>query len=399
MKVVGLISGTSYDGIDAAVAELVLSDGELALRPLGDTSVPYPPDLRAALVAAMPPSPTTAAALCALDTRIGQAFADVAVSAVRDLAAGEADLVVSHGQTIYHWVEGREVLGTLQIGQPAWIAERTGLPVVADLRARDVAAGGQGAPLVSLFDILLLGRPGVGEVRAALNLGGIANLTVVAADTDVIAFDVGPANALLDAAVDHFTRGAETFDRDGTRAGRGKVDPALLERLITDPYYAMPAPKSTGKEHFNLAYLLAALDSVTATTDAAADNVLATVTALTAITVAEACRERGVTSVVAAGGGTANGTLMALLRRELPNVDLSTIDHLGIPSHAKEAYAFAVIGFLTVHGLPGTVASCTGADRPSVLGCLLPGAHGFVTPQSGAEQLSRLRILPHARGG
>lgn len=393
MKVVGLLSGTSFDGIDAAVAELVLSDGEVQLRALGDTSAPYPPDLRAALMAAMPPAPTTAAGLCALDTRIGQAFADVAVAAVRDLAGGEADLVVSHGQTIYHWVEGRDVLGTLQIGQPAWIAERTGLPVVADVRTRDVAAGGQGAPLVSLFDVLLLGRPCAGEARAALNLGGIANITIVAAGADPIAFDVGPANALLDAAVRHFTNDTATYDRDGVGAARGNVNLALLERLMMDPYYAMPPPKSTGKEHFHLPYLLQILDSDPALRHLTADDVLASLTALTASTVADACRGRGVTSLVAAGGGTANRTLMSALREKLPGVEVTTIEDLGIPNGAKEAYAFALIGFLTVHGLPGTIASCTGADRSSVLGCLLPGVNGFLTPRTSTGPPDRLQVL------
>lgn len=399
MKVVGLISGTSFDGIDAAVADLVLCDGDVELRTLGDISLPYPSDLRAALMAAMPPAETTAAALCALDTEIGQAFANVAATAVRDLAGGEADLVVSHGQTIYHWVEGREVLGTLQIGQPAWIVERTGLPVVADVRARDVAAGGQGAPLVSVLDVLLLGRPDAGQVRAALNLGGIANLTIVAPDADAIAFDVGPANALLDAAVNHFSDGAETYDRDGARARRGTVNLALLEHLLVDPYYALPPPKSTGKELFHLTYLLEALDAAAVAGHVTADDLLATLTAHAATTVADACRQHGVTSVVAAGGGTANPVLMSLLREKLSGVEVTTMEELGIPSHAKEAYAFALIGFLTVHGMPGTVASCTGAARPSVLGCLLPGGNGFLTPPAPAEPPTRLRVLPEALRG
>lgn len=391
MRVVGLISGTSFDGIDAAAADLSLRGDEVVLRPLGATSAPYAPDLRGALVAALPPSPTTAAALCALDTRIGQAFADVAASAVADLADGRADLVVSHGQTLYHWVDGRAVLGSLQIGQPAWIAERTGLPVVADVRVRDIAAGGQGAPLVSLLDVLLLGRPRSGEVRAALNLGGIANLTVVAPGREPVAFDVGPANALLDAAVSHFSGGAETFDADGARGRRGRVHAGLLARLRADPYYALPAPKTTGKEHFHLPYLLDALPE-----GVAPDDVVATVTALTAATVADACREHAVTALVAAGGGTANPTLMALLRNALAGVEVTLIDDLGLPSGAKEAYAFALMGFLTVHGLPATVPTCTGAPRASLLGCLLPGANGFALPPAAAIAPTRLRVLTEA---
>jgi len=391
MRVVGLISGTSYDGIDAAVADLSLHGEEVHLTPEGATTVPYPKHVRAALEAAMPPAPTTAAALCALDTTIGQAFADVAATVVSDLANGRADLVVSHGQTLYHWVEGREVLGTLQVGQPAWIAERTGLSVVADLRARDVAAGGQGAPLASLLDVLLLGGAGPGEVPAALNLGGIANLTVVAPPGEPAAFDVGPANALLDAAVAHFTGGAETFDRDGLRGARGRVHGDLLARLRADPYYALPAPKSTGKERFHLPYLLAAIETAGGRLDP--DDVVATVTALTAVTVAEACREHGVTSLVASGGGTANPTLMDGLRAALPLAEVTTIEGLGIPSDAKEAYAFALMGFLTVHGLPGTVASCTGAARATVLGAVLPGARGFDLPPAATTAPTRLRVV------
>ncbi len=400
MRVVGLISGTSYDGIDAAAAELSLDGDEVTLRPLGSISVPYPPQLRADLVAAMPPAATTAEAVCRLDTGIGQAFAEVARTAIGELAGGRADLVVSHGQTLYHWVSGRGALGTLQLGQPAWIAERTGLPVLADVRARDVAAGGHGAPLVSLFDVLLLGgamRLGGGEclggepagVRAALNLGGISNLTIMDPGQEPIAFDVGPANTLMDAAVSHATGGAETYDRDGARAARGVVQPDLLERLLADPYYALAAPKSTGKEHFNLAYLLAAQAGGGAV---AADDVVATVTALTARTVAAACREHRVSSIVAAGGGTANPALMDLLRGAMPEVGVTTMDEHGIPSDAKEAYAFALIGFLTVHGLPGTVASCTGASRATVLGALLPGGAGFPELTPAAVPPRRLRI-------
>lgn len=388
MRIVGLISGTSFDGIDAAAAELSLVGDEVLLQPLGAFSLPYPPAVRAALVAAMPPAATTAEALCQLDTTIGQAFADVAARAIAELAGGRADLVVSHGQTLYHWVSGREVLGTLQIGQPAWIAERTGLPVLADLRARDVAAGGQGAPLVSVFDVLLLGAD-AGRVRAALNLGGIANLTIMGAGREPVAFDVGPANALIDAAVSHFTGGAETFDRDGVRAARGRVDEALLGRLLAEPYYPLAAPKSTGKELFSPAYLLVALAEAPRLD---IDDVVATVTALTAHTVAASCREHEVATVVAAGGGTANPTLMAMLRTALPEATVSTIDEFGVPSAAKEAYAFALIGLLSMHGLPGTVPSCTGSTRAAVLGSLLPGAAGFPPLSTAGRSPRRLRI-------
>lgn len=292
MRVIGLMSGTSYDAVDAAAADLTLEGDTLLLRPLGALSLPHPDGLRARIAAALPPAATTMEDVCRLDTAIGQAFAGAAVRALAELCGGGAGLVVSHGQTLYHWAEGGTVRGTLQLGAPAWIAEATGLPVVSDLRGRDVAAGGQGAPLVSLVDTLLLrARDGV---PAALNLGGIANVTVVAPDADPVAFDTGPANALLDVAVRHFTGGAADYDEDGRGAAAGRVHPGLLARLLADPYYREPAPKSTGKEHFHLPYLLAALAAEPVPDP---DDVLATLTRLTAVTVADACRAHRVTEL------------------------------------------------------------------------------------------------------
>ena len=199
MIVIGLMSGTSMDGIDAAVADIELHGDVLRLTPLGHETTPYSPELAAALRAALPPNATTMEAVCRLDTAVGQEFAAAAERAVQ-MHPG-AVLLVAHGQTVFHWVEGDgHVAGTLQIGRSAWIAECCGLPVVSDLRSADVAAGGQGAPLVSLFDVLLLGND-ADPPRAALNLGGIANLTVVAPRSAPIAYDAGPANALIDAAV------------------------------------------------------------------------------------------------------------------------------------------------------------------------------------------------------
>jgi anhydro-N-acetylmuramic acid kinase len=379
VRVLGMISGTSFDGIDVAAADLALDGDTVVLRPLGATAHPYPPELRAAIAAALPPNPTTAAVVCELDTRIGQTFAEAAERADRELAGGTAELVVSHGQTIYHWVEGRDALGTLQLGQPAWIAQRTGLPVVADLRVRDLAAGGQGAPLASLLDVLMLGRDAP-RPRAALNLGGIANLTIVGGEVTPIAFDTGPANALLDVAVAAMTDGAETFDRDGRLAAQGQVDASLLARLLAEPYYALEPPKSTGKELFHLDHLAAALDGRPIDAD-----VLATLVALTAETVAVWCHRYEVEEVVAAGGGVANPTLMAELDRRLGEVPLRRIDEHGLPADDKEAYLFALLGFLTVHGLPGTLPSCTGATEASILGCVVPGRDGLPRPTTAAD--------------
>ncbi|GAB2590922.1 anhydro-N-acetylmuramic acid kinase [Streptomyces capparidis] len=391
MRVIGLMSGTSHDAVDAAAADLTLDGNTLRLAPLGMIAVPYPPELRAALAAALPPAATTMAEVCRLDTRIGQAFAAVADRADRELCRGRAELVVSHGQTVHHWAEGGRVHGTLQLGRPAWIAERTGRPVVADLRAADVAAGGQGAPLVAAVDVLWLrGRPGV---PVALNLGGIANVTVAAGPRGPLAFDTGPANALLDAAVHHLTGGRADRDTDGALAARGTVRPGLLRRLLAEPYYALPPPKTTGKELFGPPYLKAALDAAGPLPDA---DLLATLTELTARTVAAAVRAAGGTEVIASGGGTRNPVLLARLRAALDGVPLRASGELGLPEAAKEAYAFAVLGFLTVHGVPGALPGCTGARRATVLGALTPGRDGLRLPPP-APAPSRLEIVPGAQ--
>ncbi|MDR7311298.1 anhydro-N-acetylmuramic acid kinase [Nocardioides luteus] len=388
MRVIGLMSGTSYDGIDAAAADLSIEGDSIVLSPLGHlVGEEYPKELRDAIVDALPPRPATMAEVCRIDTGVGQAFAAVAARAQAELCGGTADLVVSHGQTLFHWVEEDRVRGTLQVGQPAWIAEETGLPVVSDLRARDVAAGGQGAPLVSAFDVLWLrGRPGS---PVALNLGGIANITVASADAEPVAFDTGPANALIDAAVAHLSNGSRHYDADGEMAARGRVVPELLDRLLAEPYYARSAPKTTGKELFHLAYLR---DHLAPFGDLAADDVVATLTALTARTVADAVRGVGGTEVIASGGGTRNPTLMRMLTEELAGTPVHTSDELGVPADAKEAYAFALLGFLTACGLPSTVPSCTGARHASVLGSITPGSGGLRLPPAPAAAPIRLQI-------
>jgi anhydro-N-acetylmuramic acid kinase len=294
--VVGLMSGTSMDGIDAAVADLELDGDTLRLAPLGHETTPYSEGLSAALRAALPPNTTSMETVCRLDTAVGQEFAAAAARAVQQHPG--AALVVAHGQTVFHWVQdtGR-VAGTLQIGRPAWIAERTGLPVVSDLRSADVAAGGQGAPLVSLFDVLLLGTDRQAPC-AALNLGGIANLTVVHASGGApIAYDAGPANALIDAAVVASTGGAETFDRGGARGARGKVDEALLALLLDDFFLSQAPPKTTGKERYHHGFTEAATDELGR--DLAADDLVATLTAHAAEVAAGECRRHGLVEVIA----------------------------------------------------------------------------------------------------
>jgi anhydro-N-acetylmuramic acid kinase len=369
MRVIGMISGTSYDAIEAAAVDLAIEADVVRCELLGSVSVPYPDELRRGIARVLPPAQTTIDEVCRLDTLIGQAFAEVAADVDELLCEGAAELVCSHGQTVFHWVQDGRARGTLQLGQPAWIAERTGVPVVSDVRSADIAAGGEGAPLVSVLDELLL-RPADGEPpRAALNLGGIANLTILRPPAAPVAFDVGPGNALIDAAVAYLTDGAERFDRDGERAARGRVDPIALERLLDEPYYGAPPPKSTGKELLHLPYLLDKL----AGSRLAPDDLVATVTELTVETVARDVERFAVGEVIAAGGGIHNPTLMAGLRRRLSGVRLGTTAEFGIPPTAKEAIAFALIGFLTVSGIPANVPTATGARDPVLLGRVTPG--------------------------
>jgi anhydro-N-acetylmuramic acid kinase len=395
MRVIGCLSGTSHDAIEVAAADLTLDGDEVTMTPLGGRTVAFDPALREEIAAALPPATTSMAAVCRLDTLLGQAFAEAARRADAELCEGRAELVVSHGQTVYHWVEGGRALGSLQLGQPAWIAELTGLPVVSDLRSRDVARGGQGAPLVSLLDALLLAP--AGQPRAALNLGGIANLTVVRPDGTVAAWDVGPANALLDAAVREQSGGAERYDRDGRRALAGRVSAELLADLLADPYYALPPPKSTGKEHFNAAYLRQALARHP---QVRGDDVVATLTRLSARIVADACHREGVAELLVSGGGSRNPALMADLAACAEGVTLRPVEALGIPNQAKEALAFALLGFLTVHGVAGTIPACTGARSAAVLGSITPGNRPLRLPDPAPDPASpprRLRLLPPLR--
>lgn len=390
-----MISGTSHDAIDTAVVDIACAAGVLEVAVRHTAAAPYPVWLREQIVAALPPGRVGLREVCVLDTAIGRAFADAAAGAVA--AAGPVDLVCSHGQTLYHWTEGAQARGTLQLGQPAWIAERLGVPVVADLRPRDIAAGGQGAPLVGYVDALLLaGLPG----RAgALNLGGIANLSVggsLPADgaerpggPEPVAYDTGPACALLDAVVRQAT--GEPFDADGRLAASGAVHPGLLADLLAEPYYRLPAPKSTGKELFHPGYVRPFADRWPSVGTA---DLLRTLVALTARTAADEVRRHGLDTLLVSGGGARNPLLMRELAGELPGVRVAPWDEAGLPGDAKEAVAFAVLGWHTAHGLPSTLASCTGAAGPRVLGAIVPGGPGALLPGAGgAHAPHALRIV------
>ena len=395
MIVVGLLSGTSMDGLDAAVAEIEIADGVVRLTPLGAHPTPWSPRLRDRLLAVLPPGRTTVAEVCALDTLVGQAAAAAADAALNALGR-PGDLVSWLGQTVFHWVRDGEALGSLQLGQPAWIAERTGVAVVSDLRSTDIAAGGHGAPLASTLDALWLAGP---RRRAALNLGGIANITVVGRPGEpVVSFDTGPGNCLLDVLATRTVTGpgagpatgpgtdgdAPGYDVDGALAAAGTVDPALLAELLAEKYYAAEPPKSTGRELFTADYLDSAVDSALIAArerghgtrrapNPTAPDIAATLVALTARTVADACARYGVTEVVGSGGGMHNPVLVGALRAALGPVPLRRSDELGLPVDAKEAYLTALLGALSWHGVPGVLPGATGSRVPRVLGRFSPG--------------------------
>lgn len=386
MRVLGLLSGTSHDGIDVAVVDFTETEGHLRGRVLHEDSVPYSPELRARLVSALPPSLTTFAEMCELDTLIGQEFAAVAATAAASV--GGVDAVCSHGQTVFHWVDAGHALGTLQLGQPAWIAESTGAPVVSDVRIRDITAGGQGAPLVSFLDELLLrGRAGI---SAAVNLGGIANITVTGPGR-LVAYDIGPANALIDAVVTAERLDERGYDADATIARTGGIDEPMLDALLADPYYALPAPKSTGKEHFHLDYVRAHA----AGREISAPDLVRTLTELTVRTVAHDVRAAGIGFLAVSGGGCRNPLIMQGLRDALPGVEVVLADELGAPADSKEAILFALIGWCTMHGVPAVVPAGTGAREPRILGSITPGGGALRMP----EPVGAVRSLTLAASG
>jgi anhydro-N-acetylmuramic acid kinase len=395
MRVLGCMSGTSLDGIDVACADLEMVGDVLHCWYLGLASSPFDDSLRDRVVAAMPPCLPGAGELCVLHADLGDAYAAAFAAARDELAGGRADLAVLHGQTFYHWIDqsGR-ARGTLQLGNSSAVAERTGMPVVFDLRSRDIAAGGQGAPLVPVFDALLLADRATR--CAAVNLGGIANLTVVDGGQVVAGYDVGPAGAVMDPAAEWASAGALRYDVDGAIAARGRVCEPLLVRLKEDPYYLFRGPRSTGREHFNADYLRAMADLATADAEVPGGDVIsgadlvATVTRLLVDLLAEAAVRHQLAEMVLAGGGSKNSTALRWLRDELPGVRVCTTDELGIPVQAKEALAFAVLGFLSWNGLPGSATAATGARHRSILGSVTPGAGPLVLPPPLTSAPARL---------
>ena len=363
----GLISGTSADGIDAA---LVRFDGDAThARPelaFGRT-YPWDPALRARLVElGQRTAMLTLDEVGELDVRIGRAFAQAAKAAIEASGVATADIAAigSHGQTLRHRAQG-EIPFTLQLGDPSTIAERCGLRVVADFRRRDVAAGGHGAPLVPAFHAATLHSDA--EDRAALNLGGIANFTLLPASASVRGFDTGPANGLMDAWC--LRHSGQAYDTGGGFAAQGRIDEALLARLLDEPWFALPPPKSTGRDQFHLAWMESKLRG-----DEAPADVQATLLALSVRTIADALRaaQPHTQRVIACGGGVHNPLLMAALAAAMPGSVVESSAMHGLDPDFVEAMAFAWLARETLAGRPGNLPAVTGAAGPRVLGAIYP---------------------------
>lgn len=387
MLIVGLMSGTSLDGVDAALVEVEGAGTEdVRFRLVHWLTAPYDEARREAIHAAILSG--SAAALCDLHADLGEWLAEAAVRVCEEAGVPRerVDAVGSHGQTVWHRPPGDGRRGaTLQLGDPATIAERTGCDVVADFRTRDMAAGGHGAPLVPWVDQLLFALPD--GARALQNIGGIGNVTWVpprGSEGGTFAFDTGPGNALIDAAVEIATGGRLTFDRDGKLAEQGTVDEALLADLLRHPYFAAEPPKSTGREEFGRPFVQRLVQAVQPEGDRDWLDLVATLTELTARTIADAYRRwvlpRGVDEVVLSGGGARNPTLVRRIHSLLDPLKVSGGEVLGVDPEAKEAVAFAVLAWAHLRGIPANVPAATGASGPRVLGSLTPGARRSGTP-------------------
>lgn len=369
---VGLMSGTSMDGVDAAVCRVAGSGPSLRLDLLHFRATPYPRRLRERL-RALAEGETTAREVCLLHRAVGEAFAAAAAAALAE-AGVAADFAGSHGQTVWHEPgRGRARTATLQIGEASVIAERLRCPVVSDFRPADAAAGGQGAPLVPYADWALFRRPG--RVRALQNLGGIGNVTVVTEDLGgVFAFDTGPANLPLDEAVRALTGGRERFDRGGRRALRGRVDAALLRELLRHPFLRRKPPRSSGREEFGGRFVAALRRR---RPRLPGDDLLATLTAFVAGATADAYRRfvlprAPVEEVLLSGGGARNPALVEALARRLAPLPVRTTAEEGLPGEAREAVAFALLASETLLGVPSGIPAATGAARPVILGKVTP---------------------------
>lgn len=377
MRIAGIMSGTSLDGIDVAIIDISGSGFKAKINVLTSHSVPYPRKIREALMAVSNTSALTGD-ISRLNFLLGELYAEALEETAErgEIPLDTIKLIGCHGQTIFHEGQGAQYLGkkvasTFQIGESSVITERLGIDVISNFRERDVAAGGKGAPLVPYLDYMLMRHRGRG--RVAVNIGGIANLTAIPPNTNterVIAFDTGPGNMVIDQLISRITSGGQHFDKDGTTAAAGVPDPKLLAKLLRDKYFRAKPPKTAGREQYGAEFVSKLLD-----TELSSEDLVATATALTAESIALGVRnfilpEMRVDEVFVSGGGTHNPTLMRMLRKALEPIPVMETSEVGLDVDAKEAIAFAVMAYETAHARPSNVPFATGAKRSVVLGKL-----------------------------
>jgi len=372
----GIMSGTSADGIDVALVHI---SGRVATLE-NFAAFPFPSRVREAILRLGEGRPVTTGEISQLNFLLGEIFADAALAACKKfrVTSSQIDVIGSHGQTVFHQGVrsqfcGRLVASTLQIGEPSVIAVRTGITTVGDFRPADMAAGGQGAPLVPFVDYMLYRHNRMG--RAALNIGGIANVTVIPAGAkieEVFAFDTGPGNMVIDALMKHFTQGQKPFDRNAEMAHRGKLLPNTLRQLLRDKYFAKAPPKTAGREQYGEKYvrsLLAHREALTGNPE----DLVRTATILTARSILDAFHgfiapRAKVAELIVSGGGARNPLLMGQIESGLHGVRVRDADDFGVSGDAKEAFAFAVLAYESLHKHPANVPGATGANKAVVLG-------------------------------
>ena len=384
-NVIGLMSGTSFDGIDACLVKITGNGLSTEIEIIEFETYPYKEEIRELIFDASKEQTGRVDKICQLNFTLGKLFADAAgqIAEKSSIPISDIDIIGSHGQTIYHISSLKEkadkkVRSTLQIAEPSIIAQETGVTTVADFRTRDIAAGGEGAPLVPYADFILFGKDGIG--RAVQNIGGIANVTFLPAGcsiNEIIAFDNGPGNMIIDRFAEIITEGKLKYDKDGELASKGKLNQDLLERLCSHPYLSIPPPKSTGREDFGIQF------SDNLYEELKRDNVdfldtITTATVFTAKSISDSYRKYiqpsyKLSEVVMSGGGVYNPILLQFLKEYLENINIRKVEEFGIPSDAKEALAFAILANETICGNPGNVPSATGARERVVLGKIIPG--------------------------
>ena len=382
-RVLGLISGTSADGVSAVITEIAGSGVETRLKVAAFRTFPYPAALRREVFRLFSTETSTVDNICEMNFVLGEFFAESA-NRLMEEADFNVDLIGSHGQTIYHSPHPEEICGygcssTLQIGEPAIIAERTSVPTVADFRKADMAAGGEGAPLTPYLDYILHRDKDLSRVFQ--NIGGIANLTYLpagASPEDVVAFDTGPGNMVIDGAIRHYSGGTLSFDEGGHLSSRGVVDSWLLDEFLSHPYFDRKPPKTTGRETFGIAFTQRII-SRGEELGLGFEDVVATITALTVESIARAYEHllpegAAIDEVYISGGCARNLSILEGLRSRLDPVPIFVYDRLGIPSEAKEAVLMAVLANEHVSGNPSNLPSATGARKAVVLGQLYPAS-------------------------